>query len=209
MGTRRKARELAMQALFYMDMRSDFSEATFGRFCANFAPKPDVRPFFVRLVRGVLRSQTELDALIERFSENWSLGRMSGVDRNVMRIAVYEMVCCRDIPAKVSINEAVDIGKKFGTEESGAFINGIVDSIRAAVEAGELQLPCGDSEAPPAAFEGTEEDRLNPAVESATEDSEKEHPALTPGRSKAKKKAAKSSRPVVKRKRKEQLPSEE
>jgi len=149
MGTRRKARELAMQALFYMDMRSDFSEETFGRFCANFAPKPDVRPFFLRLVRGVLRSQTELDALIERFSENWSLGRMSGVDRNVMRIAVYEMVCCRDIPAKVSINEAVDIGKKFGTEESGAFINGIVDSIRAAVEAGELQLPCSDSRGAP------------------------------------------------------------
>ena len=151
MGTRRKARELAMQALFYMDTRKDFSEETFGRFCANFAPKPDVRPFFLRLVRGVLRSQTELDPLIERFSENWSLGRMSGVDRNVMRIAVYEMVCCRDIPAKVSINEAVDIGKKFGTEESGAFINGIVDSIRAAVETGELQLPCGDPEAPPVA----------------------------------------------------------
>ena len=209
MGTRRKARELAMQALFYMDMRRDFSEETFDRFCANFAPKPDVRPFFLRLVRGVLRSQTELDALIERFSENWSLGRMSGVDRNVMRIAVYEMVCCRDIPAKVSINEAVDIGKKFGTEESGAFINGIVDSIRAAVEAGELQLPCGDPEAPPSALEGQDEERLNPAAESATEDSEKERPTPTPGRSKEKKKAVKSSRLVVKRKKKEQLPSEE
>ena len=209
MGTRRKARELAMQALFYMDMRSDFSEATFGRFCANFAPKPDVRPFFVRLVRGVLRSQTELDALIERFSENWSLGRMSGVDRNVMRIAVYEMVCCRDIPAKVSINEAVDIGKKFGTEESGAFINGIADSIRAAVEAGDLQLPCGDSEAPPSALEGQDEERLNPAAESATEDSERQRPTPTARSSKEKKKAVKSSRLVVKRKKKEQLPTEE
>ena len=209
MGTRRKARELAMQALFYMDMRSDFSEATFDRFCANFAPKPDVRPFFVRLVRGVLRSQTELDALIERFSENWSLGRMSGVDRNVMRIAVYEMVCCRDIPAKVSINEAVDIGKKFGTEESGAFINGIADSIRAAVEAGELQLPCGNPEAPPSALEGQDEEHLNPAAESATEDSEKRRPTPTARSSKKKKKAVKSSRLVLKRKKKEQLPSEE
>jgi N utilization substance protein B len=210
MGTRRKARELAMQALFYMDMRRDFSEETFGRFCANFAPKPDVRPFFLRLVRGVLRSQIELDALIERFSENWSLGRMSGVDRNVMRIAVYEMVCCRDIPAKVSINEAVDIGKKFGTEESGAFINGIVDSIRAAVEAGELPLPCGDPEAPPpSALEGEDEEGVNRAAESATEDSAKERPAPARGRSKEKKKAAKSSKLVVKRKKKEQLPSEE
>lgn len=209
MGTRRKARELAMQALFYMDMRRDFSEETFGRFCANFAPKPDVRPFFLRLVRGVLRSQIELDALIERFSENWSLGRMSGVDRNVMRIAVYEMVCCRDIPAKVSINEAVDIGKKFGTEESGAFINGIVDSIRAAVEAGELPLPCGDPEAPPSALEGADEEGVTRAAESATENSAKERPAPARGRSKEKKKAAKSSKLVVKRKKKEQLPSEE
>lgn len=71
---------------------------------------------------------------------------MSGVDRNAMRIAVYELVCCRDIPAKVSINEAVDIGKKFGTEESGAFINGIVDSIRVAVEQGDIQFPCSDPE---------------------------------------------------------------
>jgi len=209
MGTRRKARELAMQALFYMDSRRDFSEETFGRFCANFAPKPDVRPFFLRLVRGVLRSQTELDPLIERFSENWSLGRMSGVDRNVMRIAVYEMVCCRDIPAKVSINEAVDIGKKFGTEESGAFINGIVDSIRAAVEAGELQLPCGDPEAPPAALEGADEKAPDPVVERAAEDSGKEQPAPAPGRSRARKTAAKNSRRVVKRKKKEPPPSEE
>jgi len=119
------------------------------------------------------------------------------------------MVCCRDIPAKVSINEAVDIGKKFGTEESGAFINGIVDSIRAAVEAGELQLPCGEPEAPPSALEGKDEERLNPAAESAIEYSEKERPAPTPGRSKEKQKAAKSSRLLVKRKKKEQLPSEE
>jgi transcription antitermination protein NusB len=139
MGARRKAREMAMQALFFMDERRDFSEAMFVRFCANFAPKSEVRPYFQRLVQGVLRHRTDLDALIERFSENWSLNRMSGVDRNLMRIAVFELVCCRDIPAKVSINEAVDIGKKFGTEESGAFINGIVDSIRAAIEEGEVQ----------------------------------------------------------------------
>jgi N utilization substance protein B len=139
MGARRKARETAMQALFFMDERQDFSDEMFERFCANFAPKPDVRPYFLRLVQGVLKYKTELDALIERFSENWSLSRMSGIDRNLMRIAVFEIVCCRDIPAKVSINEAVDIGKKFGSEESGAFINGIVDSIRAALEKGEIQ----------------------------------------------------------------------
>ena len=145
MGTRRKARELAMQALFFMDMQKEFSEESFGRFCANFSPKPEVRPFFLRLVNGVLACKDELDQLIERFSENWSLGRMSCVDRNVMRIAVFELACCRDIPAKVSINEAVDIGKKFGTDESGAFINGIIDSIRAAVESGAAGLACPES----------------------------------------------------------------
>lgn len=137
-----------MQALFCMDERRDFSEAMLDRFCANFAPKPDVRPYFLRLVQGVLRTKTDLDALIERYSEHWSLGRMSGVDRNLMRIAVFELLCCRDIPAKVSINEAVDIGKKFGTEESGAFINGIVDSIRAALDKGEIQAPVAASEEP-------------------------------------------------------------
>jgi len=128
-----------MQALFFMDERRDFSDEMFERFCANFAPKPDVRAYFLRLVQGVLKCRADLDALIERFSENWSLSRMSGIDRNLMRIAVFEIVCCRDIPAKVSINEAVDIGKKFGSEDSGAFINGIVDSIRAALEKGDIQ----------------------------------------------------------------------
>ncbi|MCU0590806.1 MAG: transcription antitermination factor NusB [Desulfobacterales bacterium] len=153
MGARRKAREMAMQALFYMDERRDFSEEMFERFCANFAPKPDVRPYFLRLVQGVLRYKTDLDGWIERFSENWSLSRMSGVDRNLMRIAVFELVWCRDIPAKVSINEAVDIGKKFGTDESGAFINGIVDGIRTALERGEIQVSITAPEEPGAEME--------------------------------------------------------
>jgi N utilization substance protein B len=65
---------------------------------------------------------------------------MSCVDRNIMRVAVFEMLYCHDIPPKVSINEAIDVGKKFGTEESGAFINGIIDSIRIAIEKGEIQI---------------------------------------------------------------------
>ncbi len=151
MGTRRKARELAMQALFFMDLRNDFSAETFRQFCASFAPKPDVRPFFVQLVEGVLQRRDRLDALIQSASENWSLERMSGVDRNVMRIAVFEMLSCKEIPAKVSINEAVDIGKKFGTEESGAFINGIIDTIRAAIERGEIRPLAADRTAEAAA----------------------------------------------------------
>jgi len=134
MGTRRQARELAMQALFYMDVRSKVSTEMLGNFCANFSPPSKSRAFFLKLVNGVLEAQGELDALIEQFSKNWDISRMSSVDRNVMRIAVFELLYCEDIPSKVSINEAVDVGKKFGTEESGAFINGIMDSIRADLE---------------------------------------------------------------------------
>ena len=134
MGTRRQARELAMQALFYMDIRKDASEEMLEYFCGCFCPSKKSRPFFLKLVNGVLGAKDQIDALVERFSQNWKINRMSCVDRNVMRIAVYEMIYCDDIPPKVSINEAVDIGKKFGTQESGAFINGIMDSIRGTLE---------------------------------------------------------------------------
>lgn len=138
MGSRRQARELAMQALFYMDTQKNTSPEMLERFCANFCPSEKTLPFLLKLVKGVSETRSEIDALIERFSKNWTVSRMSCVDRNVMRIAVYEMLYCADIPPKVSINEAVDIGKKFGTEESGAFINGIMDSVRIAMEKGDL-----------------------------------------------------------------------
>ncbi|MDJ0815195.1 MAG: transcription antitermination factor NusB [Desulfobacterales bacterium] len=134
MGTRRQARELAMQALFFMDMRGDVSARMLESFCENFRPPKKARPFFMTLVNGVINGRDKLDAVIERFSKNWKISRMSCVDRNVMRVAVFELTSCDDIPPKVTINEAVDIGKKFGTEESGAFINGIMDSIRNALE---------------------------------------------------------------------------
>ncbi|MGA7144400.1 MAG: transcription antitermination factor NusB [Desulfobacterales bacterium] len=141
MGNRRKSRELAMQALFYMDMNSNGSkELLLERFCANFSLSKKARPFFLKLVNGVLQTKSELDSIIENFSDHWKIGRMACVDRNIIRIAVYELMYCRDIPSKVSINEAVDIGKRFGTEESGAFINGILDSIRMALEKNKIKV---------------------------------------------------------------------
>ena len=140
MGTRRRARELAMQALFYMDANQSASPQMLERFCENFNPPKKARPFFIQLVTGVLEARPQIDILIERFSKNWRVHRMSCVDRNIMRVAVFEMLFCHDIPPKVSINEAIDVGKKFGTEESGAFINGIIDSIRIAIEKGEISI---------------------------------------------------------------------
>lgn len=137
MGIRRQSREFAMQALFDMDMSHDDTEDRFDLFCRNFEPPQEVMPFLIKLFKGVMENKAEIDLLIDRFSSNWKIDRISCVDRNVMRIAIYEMLHCSDIPAKVSINEAIDIGKRFGTDESGAFINGILDSIRKLVEKNE------------------------------------------------------------------------
>lgn len=145
MGNRRKSRELAIQALFFMDMNDRFAEEKLSLFCENFLPSSQLRPFFLNLVRGVSSARAEIDTLIERFSNNWKISRMSGVDRNIMRVAVFEMLCCQDIPCKVSINEAIDLGKKFGTEESGAFVNGILDSIRLAMETEDLSIPVNEN----------------------------------------------------------------
>ncbi len=124
-----------------MDMADRFAEEKLSLFSENFLPSAQIRPFFLHLVRGVSSARAEIDALIERFSSNWKIGRMSGVDRNVLRVGVFEMLCCPDIPCKVSINEAIDLGKKFGTDESGAFVNGVLDSIRLAMEKENLSLP--------------------------------------------------------------------
>jgi N utilization substance protein B len=134
MGNRRKSRELAMQALFYIDMNQDDSNELLARFCVNFNPSKKTRPFFLKLVSGVIQAKSEIDSIIVDFSDNWKISRMSCVDRNIIRIAVYELFYCQDIPPKVSINEAIDVGKKFGTEVSGAFINGILDGIHLALK---------------------------------------------------------------------------
>jgi N utilization substance protein B len=140
MGSRRKSRELAMQALFYMDMNQNDSNELLELFCLNFTLSKKARPFFLKLVKGVIQAKPEIDSIIETFSDNWKINRMGCVDRNIMRIAVYELLYCQDIPSKVSINEAIDVGKKFGTEESGAFINGILDSIHIALKKKKIKI---------------------------------------------------------------------
>ncbi len=140
MGYRRKSRELAMQALFYMDMAKSHADDKLQLFCQVHPPPEKVRPFFLQLVKGVNHCRAAIDAVIGKYSDHWKIDRMSSVDRNVMRIAVFEMAFCPDIPHKVSINEAIDIGKDFGYEESGAFINGILDSIHLALRNNEIRI---------------------------------------------------------------------
>jgi N utilization substance protein B len=139
MGTRRRSREQALQALFYMDMQREPVEDPVSLFCDSFTQEIPAGTFFHRLIEGVGEHRDTIDTVIERYSSNWKLSRMSCVDRNVLRIAVFELLFCEDIPPKVSINEAIDVGKRFGTEESGAFINGILDSIRLAMERNQVE----------------------------------------------------------------------
>jgi transcription antitermination protein NusB len=129
-----------MQALFYMDMREAGVQECLALFCRSHPPGKKAMPLFLKLVNGVVCARDQIDAVIESVSSHWKVNRMSGVDRNVLRIAAFEMLCCEDIPAKVSINEAIDIGKRFGTDESGAFINGILDSIRSAAGKNEVRI---------------------------------------------------------------------
>lgn len=133
---RRQAREIALQVLFYMDIRNDFRPEMLLNFCDNFLFEDTPREFFTNLVTGIIQNKALLDEKIVGVSKNWRLERMSLVDRNAMRIAVYEMLFCDDIPPVVSINEAIEIVKKFGSDDSGAFINGILNTIWKANETG-------------------------------------------------------------------------
>ena len=138
MGARRKSRELVLQVLFHMDIQKRFEPEMSERFCQVFPPGEKSKAFFCNLLDGIMEQKEVIDSLIEQYSSNWKLSRMAAVDRNLLRIAVYELLFCEDIPQKVSINEAIDLGKKFGTDESGAFINGILDSIRKAIDEGQV-----------------------------------------------------------------------
>jgi len=129
MGKRHRARELALQVLFHMEYNPGGPDESFDRICSSFSPAKDIRPFSRQLVLGVVENRDEIDRRISRSSKNWRLDRMSRVDRNILRVAVFEVMYMKDIPPKVSIDEAVELGKRFGTEESGAFINGVLDRI--------------------------------------------------------------------------------
>ena len=127
---RRRAREIALQVLYQREFnRLEFQEVL-NLFWNNFEVLKGARDFSERIIRGIEQHQEELDRIIERYSSNWKIDRMAHVDRNILRIAVYELLFCDDIPPKVAINEAIDIGKKYGSEDSGAFINGVLDRVK-------------------------------------------------------------------------------
>lgn len=139
MGRRRRGREFALQLLFQIDLAGGEPDGVFGEFWKSQEADDDSRAFAERLVRGVHAACADLDRVISEAAENWRVERMAVVDRNVLRVAVYEMLHHPETPPLVVIDEAIEVGKRYGSERSGGFINGILDGIRRRIERGELR----------------------------------------------------------------------
>lgn len=134
MGRRRKAREVALQVLYQIDvLKVDVKEAT-QLFWSNFKAPEETKEFSSILIEGTCNHREEIDRLISSCSENWSLERMAKVDRNILRIAAYELLYCPDTPYKVILNEAIDLGKDYSSDNSSSFINGILDALYAKLQ---------------------------------------------------------------------------
>lgn len=129
MSKRRKSREAALQALYQLELNPDSSGENVSVFYDNFRINLDLRNFASELYRGVKANRDKIDELIESSSENWRIERMAKIDLNILRLAIYEIMYLKDIPISVTINEAVEIGKKFGSEDTPAFLNGILDHL--------------------------------------------------------------------------------
>ncbi|MHC4957346.1 MAG: transcription antitermination factor NusB [Planctomycetota bacterium] len=131
MRKRTRARELALQLLYQIDARGDEVLDQVGDFLdAESGGDEEICRFARELLDGTLERREPIDEIISGAAQNWHLTRMAIIDRNILRMAVFEMLHVQDIPAKVSINEAIELGKRYSTEQSGSFINGILDRIR-------------------------------------------------------------------------------
>jgi len=131
MGSRRRSRECALQVLYQIDANDEGGiEQALLSYWASFDGPDDARPFAEELVRGSYRQRAEIDVMISQAATNWRIERMGRVDRNILRAAVYEMLSYPDIPPRVTINEAVELAKRFGSEDTPRFVNGVLDAIR-------------------------------------------------------------------------------
>jgi N utilization substance protein B len=132
---RTKARERALQALYQIDVAAEGIDDALARFWRSFEPvEREVMELAEALVRGVAAHRRAVDDAIEQVSTHWRLDRMAKVDRNVLRLAAYELLET-DVPVKVVINEAIELGKKYGSESTGAFVNGVLDKIASGLPA--------------------------------------------------------------------------
>jgi N utilization substance protein B len=136
MGSRRSAREYALQMLYQADASGTPIDDVLAHFWAERDVPGDVREFADRLARGTFASQGQIDALLVQSLENWRLDRLAVVDRNVLRLAVFEFLHVPETPPIVVIDEAIEVARKFGGEDSSQFANGILDAVRKRLEKG-------------------------------------------------------------------------
>jgi transcription antitermination factor NusB len=157
-GNRTRAREIALQALFCGDLVEGLPAETAKEVIGHAEANHEVKAFAEELSLGVLAQIGEIDRRITSAADNWDIKRLAVVDRNVLRLAVFEMIGREDIPARVSINEAIELSKRFSTAQSGGFVNGILDRVRRDLGIPEeahddlLAEPLPESEQPPTSF---------------------------------------------------------
>jgi transcription antitermination protein NusB len=135
MGTRRKGREAALQMLYQMDLSGVSAEKAVALFWHHLGGTRDGEEFANALVVGVGREAERIDETIRSVSQHWRLERMARVDRNILRLGTYELIAMPDVPRRVTINEAVELAKRFGNEGSAGFVNGVLDKI--AIDVGK------------------------------------------------------------------------
>lgn len=133
MGVRREGRELALQLLYALELNPIEVQEMLRLSRENSRASAEVRDFAEELVAGVVANRDAIDKIIVEKSKNWAISRMARVDLNILRLAVFELVFCSEIPKNVTMNEAIEVAKKFGTEDSSAFINGMLDEIAATI----------------------------------------------------------------------------
>ncbi len=129
MGARRKGRELALQALYQQEITGEATARALHLFWENFEGSAPVKEFALSLIQGVADRREQIDAVITKATQNWRLGRLSKVDLTVLRLATYELLATPEVPASVVLNEAIEIARRFGTEESSVFVNGVLDQV--------------------------------------------------------------------------------
>ncbi|MBN1282701.1 MAG: transcription antitermination factor NusB [Proteobacteria bacterium] len=134
MGTRRQSRESALKVLYQIELTGQSPADAVASYFDEHDSQQGAREFAEFLVSGVVAGREALDEAISGHSTNWKISRMAAVDKNILRMAVFELMSCPDIPAKVTINEAVEIAKKYGSAESGAFVNGILDNVAKGIQ---------------------------------------------------------------------------
>ena len=145
--TLRRSRERALQALFQIESSSDDWRESLELFWRDRPSAQAVRNYATTLVAGAMQNMERIDAVIGKVADKWALGRMGGVERNILRLAAQEILFMPEVPSKVAINEAVEVAKKFGTEDSGRFVNGILDAIKEMFERDEIDVqPAGQEQ---------------------------------------------------------------